>query len=100
MGTSGGALYVAIICKSAHDVYLDITCTSSGLCAILCFGGGSKKFTMARGWRELYLSWVIRLVCTGGMEGIAIRGDDEVPTSAHEAYYWGVIWSCVYHNLF
>jgi hypothetical protein len=62
-------------------------CVHAGLCAILCFCGGSKRFTMAHGWRELCLLWVIRLVCTGGMEGVAIRGGDEVPAPAHETYY-------------
>jgi len=56
---------------------LDTMSTSSGLCVTLWSGGGSKRCTMAHGWRELCSLWAMQVVCTGGMEGTAIRDGHE-----------------------
>jgi len=56
---------------------LDIMYISSGLCATLCSGGGSKRYTIEHGCRDLCLSWAMRLMCTGGMVGTVTRGGDE-----------------------
>lgn len=50
-----------------------IMSTLSGSCATLCSGGGSKRCIMERGWRELCSSWVMQLMCPGGMEETAIH---------------------------
>lgn len=53
---------------------VDITRTLNGSCAILSFGGGSKRCMMGRGWRGLCLLWAMKRRCIDGMEGIVIRG--------------------------